>query len=37
METAVIFTYHATEFIRQHRHYTGSDETMSVQLEYILK
>ena len=37
IETAVLFTHDAVEFIRKHRHYTGSDENMVVQLEYILK
>lgn len=37
METALIFSHHALEFLRKHRHYVSSDQKMLVQLEYILK
>ena len=37
LETAVIFSHHAAEFLRNHRTYIANDESMVVQLEYILR
>ncbi|TRY76437.1 hypothetical protein TCAL_00056 [Tigriopus californicus] len=37
IETAVIFTHHATEFLRKHRHYMANNPELTLQVEYILK
>ena len=37
LETAVIFAHHAAEFLRNHRTYIANDDTMVVQMEYILR